>query len=191
MKIAVDCDEVLAEFVSSFAAFHNEHYGTSLRREDFHTFDFKEIIGITDKEEDKRFSEFYTSAYFFGMQPIHGSAETLGKLKKRGMSLSLVTARPLEILEATRIWADSHFKDIFSSILFSSDIYRNNSGTKAQICKEIGAEIMIDDSPKYSMEVSMNGTRVLLYDAPWNRNHQQENVTRVNSWKDIERIILT
>lgn len=43
MKIAIDVDDVLADFISSLVKGHNDEFGTQLKKEDFHTFAFAKV----------------------------------------------------------------------------------------------------------------------------------------------------
>ena len=43
--IAVDIDEVLAQFMPTLARFHNDNYNTSLVIEDFQSYRFNEVWG--------------------------------------------------------------------------------------------------------------------------------------------------
>jgi uncharacterized HAD superfamily protein len=63
--------------------------------------------------------------------------------------------------------------------------------SKGEICAEIGADYMIEDGPEYALDVASKGINVLLYDAPWNRKHVfPDNVKRIYSWSEIEKIVL-
>lgn len=43
------------------------------------------------------------------------------------------------------------------------------SRKKSDICKAVGASLLIDDNPSYAMECAAAGINVLLYD--WNRSY--------------------
>jgi 5'(3')-deoxyribonucleotidase len=46
---------------------------------------------------------------------------------------------------------------------------------------------MLDDNPETAEMLAKNNIRVLLYDAPYNKNIAHERITRVGNWKDIEK----
>lgn len=56
---------------------------------------------------------------------------------------------------------------------------------KSEVCKEIGASVLIDDALKHAEEVASHGIPVLLPDKPWNRDYTPPGVVRVQSWNDI------
>ncbi len=193
MKLAVDCDEVLAGLLDKLIIFHNDRYGTSLLKKDFLSYTFRDTIGGTFEEEHKKFTEFLHSHYFASVQPIPNSAETLRNLKRNGFEMEIVTARPPEIINSTLEWVKLHYRGIFSNVHFARNPkLATNGKTKGEICLDIGADYMIEDGPEYALDVASKGINVLLYDNPWNRNNTfLDNVKRVSSWKDIEKIVLT
>lgn len=52
MRIGIDLDDVLAEFLEALIAYHNERYGTTLRTEDFMVYRFWEVWGGTRDEAE-------------------------------------------------------------------------------------------------------------------------------------------
>ena len=50
---------------------------------------------------------------------------------------------------------------------------------------------MIDDNPKVSKYLADNGVKVLLFDAPYNKNLRHPNIKRVYSWDEIAKAIET
>jgi uncharacterized HAD superfamily protein len=57
--------------------------------------------------------------------------------------------------------------------------------SKADVCRELGVGVMIEDSMSQAKEIAASGCRVLLLDCPWNQGDLPENVTRIYSWKEI------
>jgi len=191
MKIAFDCDDVLVDFIGTFARFHNENYGTSLKRDDFHAFSFSKVLSISPDEGKRKSVEFMESPHLWNAAPISYSREVLEKIKNSGNSLHLVTSRSELTRRITEEWIDRNFPNLFSEIYFSRSTYTNPlMPNKANICKEIDAKILVEDNPDHLNNL-FDGTKALLYDAPWNKNHRQENVQRVHSWKEIEKYLLT
>jgi 5'(3')-deoxyribonucleotidase len=75
--LAVDVDEVLAQFVAGLAAFHNETYGTSLSVADFSSYRFKDVWGGTDAEATEKVHKFFESEHFLNLAPVPGSLEAV------------------------------------------------------------------------------------------------------------------
>ncbi|MFA6338589.1 MAG: hypothetical protein WCW87_00810 [Candidatus Paceibacterota bacterium] len=191
MIIAIDIDEVLGDFLSSFIKYHNDKYQTSMITDDFVTYDFSKVMNYSKDEAYKRIDEFMGSEDFKNIPTIEGSKEAIEILKKNH-KLHIVTARPKFIAEKTQEWIDRNFPDAFEKIHFAYSVYRNpsDSFTKSEICKNIGSDVFIEDMPEYAIEASVNVPQVFLVDRLWNKNSSlPKNVKKVFSWREIvERI---
>ncbi|KAF9908384.1 hypothetical protein EC991_009839 [Linnemannia zychae] len=198
--IAVDLDEVLARTTLAIADFHNDTYGTSLTMDDFISYDYTKIWGGTREESIAKWRLFFDSPYFLKVEPVEGSLETLKLLKSRRFSLVIVTARQQFVADLTKKFVDRHFPGIFESIYFANHFLTEQekltfvSKPKSVICRDVHAQLLIDDSLENALEVSKAGIPVLLFDLhgkyKWNQldEGQQlpDKVTRVKSWKDVQ-----
>ncbi|MBI2593198.1 hypothetical protein HYW44_00960 [Candidatus Daviesbacteria bacterium] len=183
--IAVDIDEVLADFLSYFVYFHNLMYKTSAKREDFKNYYLHEILGTDRDEMHIRYLEFKTFSLLERLKPIKGAHRGIKKLIELGYAPHLLTARPKVIEKETRKWLDIHFKGIDLPLHFARD-ERDKFKKKSIVCKEIGAKIIIEDHLDNALDCSESGIKVFLIDAPWNQSESlPENVVRVKSWREI------
>lgn len=191
MKIAIDLDEVLAEYLASFLEFHNKKHGTDLKKHHFSkTYKVEEVLGETEEEMTERIYHFYKTEDFKKIKPSAGSIKAIQKLKKNH-ELFIVTSRQNHVSAPTIEWINKHFPDSFSGILFGNHFSKEGPAkAKSEICKEIGAEILIDDSLDYAKECAGKGIKVLLFDHPWNQAETlPKNIQRVYSWQEILKII--
>ncbi|KAG0315793.1 hypothetical protein BGZ97_007811 [Linnemannia gamsii] len=198
--IAVDLDEVLARTTLAIADFHNDTYGTTLTMDDFISYDYTKVWGGTREESIAKWRLFFDSPYFLKVEPVEGSLETLKLLKARRFSLVIVTARQQFVADLTKKFVDRHFPGIFESIYFANHFLTEQekltfvSKPKSVICRDVHAQLLIDDSLENALEVSKAGIPVLLFDLhgkyKWNQLEEgqqlPEKVTRVKSWKDIQ-----
>jgi len=198
--IAVDLDEVLARTTLAIADFHNDTYGTSLTMDDFVSYDYTQVWGGTREESIAKWRLFFDSPYFLKVEPVEGSLETLKLLKARRFSLVIVTARQQFVADLTKKFVDRHFPGIFESINFANHFLTEEekltfiSKPKSVICRDVHAQLPIDDSHENATEVAKAGIPVLLFDLQgaykWNKlgDGQQlpEKVTRVKSWKEVQ-----
>ncbi|CAO3564619.1 unnamed protein product [Mortierella alpina] len=198
--IAVDLDEVLARTTLAIADFHNDTYGTSLTMDDFVSYDYTQVWGGTREESIAKWRLFFNSPYFLKVEPVEGSLETLKLLKARRFSLVIVTARQQFVADLTKKFVDRHFPGIFESIYFANHFLTEEekltfiSKPKSVICRDVHAQLLIDDSLENATEVANAGIPVLLFDLQgaykWNKlgDGQQlpEKVTRVKSWKEVQ-----
>ena len=197
--IAVDLDEVLGEFVPQLLQYHNTHYGTQLRLSDFHSYNFMEVWGGTRDEAVAKVYHFFTTPFFLHMPPIPAAYDTLHALSDRFM-YHIVTARQHFIEPQTRTWIAEHYPNLFTSLLFGNHYGQTGAArSKADMCREIGASVLIDDSADHARSVSGVVDWVVLFDREgtymWNKGRKEydenmpANVKRMHSWDEIRAFL--
>jgi uncharacterized HAD superfamily protein len=189
--IGVDIDDALLDFVGAYILFHNETYKTNLKKDDFKTYAFNFARGGTMKQAVNSVNQFYKTPFFKEMEPFPGAVEVIQKLKEKN-ELFIVTSRPLNMQKSTLEWISKYFTNIFSEIIFSSNHYtkaKNSGKTKAEICSDLEAYLLIDDSLEYALQCADKGVEVILLDSPWNQNGKHERITRVKNWKEIGELL--
>jgi uncharacterized HAD superfamily protein len=188
MKIGIDLDDVLADMVPMFTEYHNDIYGTTLTKDDVWSYKFWDVLNVSQEEAVKRVYAFERSSRLMDLKPIPGAKRAVDSLHEKNHDLCIVTARDSEFSDITRHWLAKHFPNVFSDIHFANHYSKvSTMKSKGDICREIGASMMIDDS--FDNAVSCHGVcddGVLLFDAPWNTNEQLPNgMNRVFSWDDV------
>lgn len=88
--------------------------------------------------------------------------------------LVVVTSRQHVIRDETLEWIDRHYPKVFSDVHFGNHFAKSGqSKKKSEICEEIGADVLIDDNPRYAHECASSGMHVLLFNwqrqYPWSR----------------------
>lgn len=186
MLIAFDIDDVLSDLVPALARFHNERYGTSLRKEDFHSYRFAEVLGGTDEEAIKKIWEFLDNPLFAQVPPTKDSVEVIKELAKKHRIIS-ITSRHRKYEDLTREWIARHFPNCIGSIYFSHNSYVDfgNNKRKVDYCLEFNVKTLVEDSLEYAIECRKAGIDVLLLDQPWNKSESLEGIVRVRNWQEI------
>ncbi|KAI8553244.1 hypothetical protein RHMOL_Rhmol05G0000700 [Rhododendron molle] len=148
---------------------------------------------------DIRVHEFFKTSYFkTGIHPIPGARQTLQKLS-RFCNLSVVTSRQNAIRDVTIEWIEKHYPGLFHEIHFGNHFaLEGQSRPKSDICRSLGAKVLIDDNPRYALECAEVGIRVLLFDYensyPWCKIesvNQHPLVTKVHSWEEVEHQLIS
>ncbi|CAN8327156.1 unnamed protein product [Cochlearia groenlandica] len=197
--VAVDIDEVLGNFVSALNRFIADRYLSNHSVSEYHVYEFFRIWNCSRSEADVRVHEFFKTSYFKkGIHPLPGAHKTLHKLS-RYCDLSVVTSRQNAIKDHTLEWINIHFPGLFKEIHFGNHFaLHGESKPKSEICRSFGAEILIDDNPRYAEECANIGMKVLLFDYensyPWSKTESVDKhplVTRVHNWEDVEQHILS
>ena len=71
MKIGIDVDDVIFEFLNSFLDFYNNKTGKKFLKEQFSSYYFWEITGETREEGVKLVDEFHNSDLFDWLNSIY------------------------------------------------------------------------------------------------------------------------
>ncbi len=186
---AVDIDEVLFPLIDYYLAFYNRNNGTNYKREDVWTYDLERVFRKTKEEVLSDLDLFYQSADFLKMPLIPGAKAGL-KILRRKSDLVGITARPDHTKNHTIYSLECNFPAAISRTYFTGEMNRRKNGnerTKAEICADIKATRILEDSLRNALECAALGMEVYLFECPWNIRDRPktfpENVRIVKSWQ--------
>jgi 5'(3')-deoxyribonucleotidase len=185
MKIAIDFDDVLAASLEQFIAFYNNKFSKDISLDTFKGYTLHESIGMPEAEETELMNEYVKSSYFKEMKPKGGAQKVIERLQKKH-TLVVVTSRSEADDKKNKVWLKKYFpflKEIHYTRDASGKLYR----TKADVCKDIHADILLEDNAHYAQDCIDAGIPVVLFDYPYNRNLKGKNVHRVKDWDDVLR----
>lgn len=179
MRIGVDLDGVLAEHVSHLLEYLRKRTLISgdLTKSSITHWDY-EILGRKFKdvfEEHLKLADFVES-----MPTVEGAVESVNELYKKHY-ICIVTARPNYSYESTLKWLLSNgFK--YHDFVCNVGLGRI----------ELNIDVLIDDSPTYTLGFVKKGKIAILFDQPWNRNLDPEfdgyaniKLYRCKGWDEI------
>ncbi|KAL0909677.1 hypothetical protein M5K25_020565 [Dendrobium thyrsiflorum] len=199
MVVAVDVDEVLGSFLSALNKFITDHYGLDHEVSEYYVYEFYRIWNCSRAEANMRVHEFYNSLSFrIGIDPIPGSQAVLRNLSTF-CDLSVVTSRQNVIKGNTIDWIEKHYPGMFKEIQFGNHFALNGkSRPKSEICRSLGARVLIDDNPIYALECAEAGIKVLLFNYhnsyPWCKDGYVDShslITKVYSWEEVEQHLIS
>ncbi|KAL2481906.1 Haloacid dehalogenase-like hydrolase (HAD) superfamily protein [Abeliophyllum distichum] len=186
IMVAVDVDEVLGNFISALNRFIANRYSLNHSISEYHVYEFFKIWNCSRDEADIRVHEFFETSYFKkGIHPIPGALKALQKSRQNA------------IKEDTIAWIEKHYSGIFQEIQFGNHFALDGQARlKSDICKSLGAKVLIDDNPRYAIECADAGIRVILFDYensyPWCKTESVNKhplVTRVNDWEEVQHLV--
>lgn len=188
--IAVDNDDILFNFNDQIILFHNEVYGTNLKKEDFVSYNFNEVWGGTVDQAVAKVLEFFQSNYFKEIRPTEGSQKAMRLLKDNGHILFVVTGRIFPLVEQTEADIKKYFPNIFSGICFANTYGAEGIKIKKSVlCRRLNTRLIIEDDLLHINECTNAGITTLVYDYPWNQGVLPEKAERVFDWgKALDRI---
>jgi len=187
MPIAVDLDNVIAGTDSKIRHIILSLCGIPLLQSDIQSWEYADAliakgVDVTSakaiiKQTFERFHEVECT----NVEPIDGAIPTILNLSEAGIEFVVVTGRPktTRCEELTKEWLRK------CSIPDSWLIMQER---KAEFSSNWS--ILIDDAPHHANEVAAAGTRVLLFDYPWNRSTYHALIRRVSSWCEIKSCVL-
>lgn len=158
MKIGIDIDEVLAEFVENFLKYKNRLKGTNFKKEHVKSYEFWHTIGGTREEAMKEVNDFHESEYFDSLSAVEFSQQSLKELEKTN-ELHLITSRHPKIKKRTGLWLKKYFSIKFAGIHFSGD-FEGKYKTKAEICEDLGIDVIVEDNLNYARNIAKKGIKV-------------------------------
>jgi len=190
--IAVDIDDVLADSTESLRLLVNKHYGVNLPRDQYlrpgpywgYYEQVWQINGLGDKVSLKELNPMMEVDQSHVI-PASRSSIALKKLAK-GHDLIIITAREPSWEKATHSWVKTHYPDIFTDVFFAGNKYFPGHTTKGQLCREIGADWLIDDNVEHCMTAIDNNVKAILFgEYGWHQNVPQE-LKRCRNWQVVE-----
>lgn len=123
--------------------------------------------------------------------PLRDDAkEVITKMSEEGAELHEITARMFTTIKGPfggyyRRLFRNYLKDnelSFKSIQFCSET--DSPRDKYMACLKLGVDVMIEDKPEVALYLAERGIKILLFDAPYNKGIEGENLIRVKSWQD-------
>lgn len=189
--IAIDIDDVLFPFVVGIAEHINAVRGMSLVPADFISFTFQDVWGGT-VEESNQIVHGFLSKNCMHLLPIVGAWGALNRLKQ-DYTIILVTARNGVYEPETSRWLQGYFVGLFDSLVFAGNTHDGRAyRTKGEVCKELGAVLLIDDHPKNILSVTEQGLDGILFGTKaWSVMDilPAAQVTHCADWTQVERYI--
>lgn len=185
LKIGIDLDDVVFEFVKPLLEFFNKSYSKDVKFENVHSYRFSDVFGIESKELKNFIGSMITDNFQMNMELCEFAKEVVLELSKDN-DIYFITSRGHR--EGTKECLDKHFPKF--ELIFSSNPYIKTEGhPKSRICLDNKIDFMIEDTRRHALDCAEAGIKVFLIDKPWNQNFEHENVIRVKDWKEIKEKI--
>lgn len=167
--IAVDIDDVLADSTETLRLIVNEWTGADLSRDDYmETGQYQGYYervwaahGLSDQftyaDLEK---ELIADQSHVPLLP--GAVSTLRQLSKE-YDVVFLTARNATWEDATRRWFKQHFFDHDINLYFTGNHRAGDYKPKGQLCKQLGASLLIDDNPAHCRSAIDEGIQAILF----------------------------
>jgi len=191
--IAVDIDDVLAANAEGFTAYSNKTWGHTLTSDDY-TEEWAVVWGVSLEEAKRRTEAFHLAGVVGEYRHFPSALPVLRHLRK-DFDLIVVTSRRSVLKPETDVWLERYFPGIFKAIHFAGiwdgehHMAQALKQNKAGLCKELGAQYLIDDQLKHCVGAVECGMGALLFgDYRWNQLDKPlpAGITRTADWLAVQ-----
>jgi 5'(3')-deoxyribonucleotidase len=188
--IAIDCDDVIVATAPQSLAYYNKTYGTKMEMKDMYSKDLR-VWDVPDAATAIARVEGYLKTEEFRSVPPLPEAITIATELAKHYELHVVTGRTAALAVPTQAMLDRYFPGVFRSLVFTG-FFGNKARSKADVCQELGADLLIDDHLHHALAVAESGIEVLLFgDYPWNQTTQlPPAMRRVRNWQEVADLLL-
>ena len=189
MKIGIDIDGVLTDIeqwqLDYGSKYFYEHYNKEIIN--YKGYETIEIFEIEDKIDNKFWKKYFKD-YSKNVDVRKFASEVIEKLKRDGNEIYIITARGSFLSHSADVMSIAENQDIVLNWLKENNIYYDkivfDVKNKGEYCQNNCIDIMIEDDPN-NLRKLIGKTNIIIFDYPYNRNFEFDNITRAYSWYDI------
>lgn len=191
MKIAIDLDEVLGEFVQEFLKWYNRCYGTNWTFNDVVDYHWPNFMHTSVGQIIDDAHRFFATEEFVNLPLVSGARAGVLELAKTHR-LCVVTGRPFVVRNITRQWLDCNFPGVFETVEFTNNYAKDMVPvcSKGELCRKLQCDVLIDDDIRHVGSLLQHGVRPVILNKPWNICHPlPAAVARADSWPEIVQAV--
>ena len=184
LVVAIDCDDVLLPSTIRIVERYNTLYQTAVELEHAHSSAYPGWNADRGTIHG-RILEIQSSPEYAGTPPFEDAVTAVHRLATE-YELHLVTARPVAVMAVTNGMIESHFGKCFASVE-----HVGLDGSKGEICRRIGADVLVDDNLKHLVDAASYGVIHGLWfgEYPWQQNDSSDIAIRCADWAAVEKEI--
>ncbi len=197
--ILTDVDGVLLEWENHFTewmlqrSYYNDSneriYPYKLLPNKENTYEMAERFGLTIPQIRKEIREFNKSAWMGTQVPMPQSQSWVKLLAAEGWTLIPITSQTSDI--PAQLLRKKRLGELFGDHVFQNYHILDTGADKDSVLAEFHGTGLywVEDKPKNALAGLNFGLKVILIDHPYNRDFNHPEVTRVNNWEDIHKMI--
>ena len=176
MRIAIDIDSTLHHYWDQLEAAAKRRFGVDLPYAE----QLEWTISRLRPEQVKAcVAETHTDERILAAEPYPGAVETVRGWHEAGHFIHVTSHRRIEAHGATQHWLD-RIGLPYDELYCSWD--------KVAHCREIGIELLIDDSPVNLLAAVEAGIAAATLEHPWNREIcEEEDIVCASDWAELGR----
>ncbi len=197
-KIAIDIDDVLADSTETIRHTVNNHLGVNLSYDDYRGVEadywgyYEAVWEAHGIHKDVSFGdvEDLMEGHASSVAMLAGAEFALSELAK-SYDIVLITAREQKREESTRQWLAEQLPGRQLDVYFSANGRLNNKNkSKGELCNELGADWLIDDSPVNCQSAIGHGVKAVLFDDYGWQHTPPVDVIRCADWPAVIEVLV-
>ncbi len=198
MRIGIDLDDTVAECAVPYVREFAREFGLDLPVEGVGWHTLSEVETVPQAEKDRFRIALYDGPFFEQLEPYADCPATLERMVRAGHELHFITARAERRRVVTETWLRrkglmEHARAVHLKPMgdFVPDAprgrYDANSSArfKVRLARALALDVFCEDDATIARALAGAGTRVWLFDQPWNRDVDGERIERVGGWQDV------
>lgn len=188
--LAIDIDEVLFPFIAKLLEHTNTKYGLDHSIEQVKDFNLG-FWNVADSEAIDRVHDVLRLDHN-RVHAIDGAKLVISCLQEKYL-IYIVTSRDEEFRARTEEWLTQHFAGLYDGLYITGNHYSGREfRSKAEVCIELGVEMLIDDQLHHARESSQLGLPCILFgDYPWNQTDAlPDGVVRARDWAEVRELLM-
>jgi len=175
VRIAIDIDSTLHHYWDQFEAAAKRRFGVELPYED----QLWHIDRLRPEQVKACVAETHSDEQILAAEPYPGAVEVVRAWREAGHFIHITSHRDTAAHDATERWLDRiglPYDELYCSF------------DKVSRCREIGIEVLIDDSPVTLMAAGEAGITPATILHPWNRELcEEEDIVCAEDWPTLAR----
>jgi uncharacterized HAD superfamily protein len=176
VRVAIDIDSTLHHYWDQLAAAARRRFGVDLPYDDQITWG---ITLLRPEQVRACVKETHAAANVLAAEPYPGAVEAVKAWHEAGHFIHITSHRDIASHEATTRWLD-RIGLPYDELYCSDD--------KVARCREIGIDLLIDDSPENLSRAIEAGMLAATLLHPWNRELcDEEDVITGETWPELAR----
>ncbi len=174
MRIAIDIDSTLHHYWDVLSEAARRRFGVDLPYEEQFTWG---ITRLKPEQLDLVIRETHCEETIFASEPYEGAVQTINRWHRAGHFIHITTHRSTEAHAATARWL-THIGLEYDELYCSDD--------KVTRCRQIGIDLLIDDSPENLLGAVNAGIAAATISHPWNEDVvEDEGIVSAADWPSL------
>jgi uncharacterized HAD superfamily protein len=176
VRIAVDIDSTLHHYWDQLAAIAKRRFGVELPYEEQITW---RISRLRPEQVHVCVAETHREQHVLAAEPYPGAVEAIKAWHEAGHFIHVTSHRTTDAHDATERWLEQigmPYDELYCSF------------DKVSRCREIGIDVLVDDSPVTLMAAAEVGITPATILHPWNRELcEEEDIVCAEDWPTLAR----